>query len=157
MTSPHNYTDAGLKPNDEVFIDPTLSISSLVYLCGEVIDYDKIEVMSNGILGICNRTATNPTGYVNITLDNGIEGNFTVHPSGRIGGGAGGRAGAGEVTAATCSTRGENNTGQTGAAGCVANWGGGSGTQRASTVDSAGGGGGGFGGAGGRGGRSAAD
>src|SRR3989344_5356293 len=158
MTSPHNYTDAGLKPNDEVFIDPTLSISSLVYLCGEVIDYDKIEVMSNGILGICNRTATNPTGYVNITLDNGIEGNFTVHPSGRIGGGgAGGRAGAGEVTAATCSTRGENNTGQTCAAGCVANWGGGSGTQRASTGDSAGGGGGGFGGAGGRGGRSAAD
>ncbi|MBI1972648.1 hypothetical protein HYS50_01440 [Candidatus Woesearchaeota archaeon] len=138
-------------------VDPTLTISNITTLCGEVTAYDTIVVTETGELEIClmNGTGTNSnTGFVNITL--GSVGNFSVAAGGIVNGTGGGAEG-GAGTNSGCATQGDNGQNYTnGVALCSPNGGGGGGGSDAtSTAETAGGGGGGFGGAGGTGGKSA--
>jgi len=149
-----NYSEYGKSTNDEIIIDPSLSIDGTVYeLCGEVSQYDIINITNNGVATICARNATAMTGYANITL--GRNGNFSLSSNSRIeGAGRGARGGAGVTTADASSTQGENGMNwSTGGALLKPNGGGGSGVMRDTASLSTGGTGGGFGGTGGIGGR----
>jgi len=151
-----SYGDYSINVNDEILIDPTLTINGAgAQLCGDNDTYDKIEIVNSGRLTICAKSATASTGYVNISL--GSNGNFSLI-SGIIDGSArGGRGGAGVSSATANATQGDNCTGVAGTTSSRNNGGGGGGADiRSSTSNSVGGCGGGFGGVGGYGGFSAA-
>ena len=145
-----NYSDDGFTFNEEIELDPTLTVDGSTYeLCGEVNQYDKIEIANSGIATICAKNATAGTGYANITL--GIKGNFSLSSNSFIeGSGGGATGGAGSLSTSVCSTQGMNGEDfGAGTTACTANGGGGSGAVRSGTGSSTGGSGGGFGGGGG--------
>ena len=149
-----NYNEYNQLVNDEIIIDPTLTIDGTTYeLCGELyLTYDIIDIKNNGIATICARNATAMTGYVNITL--GDNGNFSLSDNSMIEGAGSGATGGGETTSTSAAAT-QGTDGQTWAAGTTslnANGGGGGGGRRSSNAASGGGCGGGFGGGGGKGG-----
>src|SRR3989344_4975604 len=78
-----NYTEEGKHVNDEIVVDPTLTISgTTLELCGTVTAYDLIDVNNGGDLTICPQNTTEQSGKVNITL--GYFGNFSLDQSSRI-------------------------------------------------------------------------
>ncbi len=138
-------------------IDPhaELIIGDKQTLCGEVTAYDKIVINASGILAICTRNATIPSGFANITLGN--NGNFTLYASGKIEGNLTGAAGGAGCNGNSCrGTQGTNGynwtAGSSNSPNNIANGGGGGGGNRTANSVSSGGGGAGFGGAGGIGG-----
>src|SRR3989338_7228524 len=145
-----NYTEEGKAVDDEIIIDPSLTVSGTsTELCGTVTEYDLIDINTGGVLTICQANSTS-AGGVNISL--GYFGNFSLDASSWIEGkGAGENGGVG-------GTQGDDgNHGTAGSANVATpNGGGGGGGQKKNANDAAAGAGGGFGGAGGNGGLSIA-
>ena len=137
-----NYSEYGKFVNDEIILDPTLTVDGTSYeVCYEFPNYTQIEVINNGVLTVCARTTAVGSGYANITLGN--DGNFSLSGNSRIEGGGMGATGGASCTGNSCSAvAGENGE----------NW-----TVGAGGTGNNGGGGGGFGGTGGTGGEEAAD
>ncbi len=150
-----NYTEEGKAVDDEMIIDPTLTISgTTTELCGTVDQYDLIDINTNGVLQICQQNITGG-GLANISL--GYFGNFSLDASSRIVGlgamGGAGRAAGGNGAVATQGNDGNNGT--NGSLASTPNGGGGGSGAKVGNNDAAAGAGGGFGGAGGKGGLSA--
>jgi len=129
----------------ELWLDPKLTIDGTTYeLCGDVTQYDTIEVINGGTITVCAWDGTQGTGYINITASN-----VTVDSTSKINAkGKGYRGGGPGPDSYTDNTgyQGESYTGL-GTRSTSPNAGGGGGGGGGGNVRS--GGGGGFGGQGG--------
>jgi len=107
-----NYSAEDKQVDDPIIIDPTLSLTSAMTVCGNVYNFDIVSIQAGGTMNICDakNTSTAKSGWVNFSL--GYFGNFSLDPGGNIWGvGSGGPGGNGTSTSGETSWKGVNGTG----------------------------------------------